>query len=147
MPCEQPACPSYRAGIKNHGACASWFQQMLARPLRHNFHAGQNVRVKAQPVLARADVIHFELFRAGQHGQNGKHQNKQLLHCVLLKMGMKKPRCVCIVVECLGVIRAVHPVFSECRNIRAQPAEKVGCFRQAQYNLQAHHTAGQSGAL
>jgi len=25
---------------------------MLARPLRHNFHAGQNVHVKTQPVLA-----------------------------------------------------------------------------------------------
>ena len=99
MPCEQPARPSCRTGIKKHGACASCFQQMLARPLRHNFHAGQNVHVKTQPVLARADRIHFELFRAGHCGQHGQHQNKQLLHCVLLKMGMKKPRCVCIVVK------------------------------------------------
>lgn len=78
------------------------FNKLLTRPLRHNFHAGQNVHVKTQPVLARADRIHFELFRAGHCGQHGQHQNKQLLyflHCVLLKMGMKKPRCVCIVVK------------------------------------------------
>ena len=47
----------------------------------------------------RADVIHLEPFRAGHCNQHGQHQNKQLLHCVLLKMGMKKPRCVCIVVK------------------------------------------------
>ena len=100
MPCEQPACPSYRADIKNHGAVLHrGFNKLLARPLRHNFHAGQNVRVKTQPVLARADVIQLELFRAGHCNQHGQHQNKQLLHCVLLKMGMKKPRCVCIVVK------------------------------------------------
>ena len=56
-------------------------------------------RVKTQPVLMRADRIHFELFRAGHCNQHGQHKNKQLLHCVLLKMGMKKPRCACIVVQ------------------------------------------------
>lgn len=99
------AClPLIQGRHKKHGACASCFQQMLVRPLRRNFHAGQNVHVKTQPVLARADVIHLELFRAGHCGQHGQHQNKQLLyflHCVFLKMGMKKPRCVCIVVEVL----------------------------------------------
>ena len=52
-----------------------------------------NAAYETQPVLARADRIHFELFQAGHCGQHGQHQNKQLLHCVLLKMGMKEPRC------------------------------------------------------
>ena len=143
MPCEQPACPLYRAGIKNHGACASWFQQMLVRSLRHNFNAGQNVRVKAQPVLVRADVIHLEPFRAGQHGQNGKHQDKQILHCILLKMGMKKPRCVCIVVESLRAIREVRPIVSECCSIHGQPVGQEECLHQAQPNRPARYTLGQ----
>lgn len=38
--------PLIQGRHKKYGVRASWFQQMLARPLRHNFHAGQNVHVK-----------------------------------------------------------------------------------------------------
>lgn len=65
----------------------------------------------------RADVIHLEPFRAGHFNQHGQHQNKQLLHCVLLKMSMKKPRCVCIVVQvalflcCFGLFLSFFAEF------------------------------------
>ena len=141
-----PARPSCRAGRHEKTTAQNLhrgFNNLLVRPLRHNFNAGQNVRVKTQPVLMRADRIHFELFRAGQHGQNGTHQNKQILHCILLKMGMKKPRCACIVVESLRAIREVRPIVSECCSIHGQPVGQEECLHQAQPNRPARYTLGQ----